>query len=405
MNVSLPQGKTIVALSGGADSVALLRLLLGQGIPLVALHCNFGLRGEEAERDEAFVRDLCQRLGVELHVKHFATRDYARERGISVEMAARELRYEWFEQMRGSLGCESIAVAHHREDQAETVLLNLCRGTGPRGLAGMRERNGHIVRPLLRCSKQELLDYLASLGQSYVTDSTNLQREALRNRIRLDVVPLLRDVNPRAVEHIAETAELVRSLLDEREGGAVGGEGGSVREGGTHSLFSLHEWLRPYGFNSSQIRRIYEERGGQSGAVYESPTHRLLRDRGSLLLSPKGEGGYPRLTHSIHETDAPLTFLRPQPLTPSHAYLDADKLCLPLVERPWQRGDRFHPFGMRGTRLVSDFLTDRKLSLFEKERQRVLVSGGDIVWVVGLRSDDRYRVTADTRRIYCVSVE
>ncbi len=399
MTIKVPQGRTIVALSGGADSVALLRLLLDAGKPvseLVALHCNFHLRGEESDRDERFVCSLCSRLGVALHVRHFQTQDYAREQGISVEMAARELRYEWFGQMRQSLHCHFIAVAHHRDDQAETVLLNLLRGTGLRGLAGMRECNGHIVRPLLAYGKQEILDYLESIGQDYVTDSTNLERDALRNRIRLDVLPLLKDINPKAVEHIVHTASIVASSLE---------AGLADVSTGTYTLHSLHEWLHPYGFTSAQERDILRNIDGPSGAVYESPTHRLLRDRQGLVLSAKNDdAGECALSYQLVETGDAKAFLRTQPLDDLHAYLDADKLTLPLQMRHPQQGDRFCPFGMKGSRLISDFLTDLKLNRFEKERQWLLVSGNDIVWVVGHRSDNRYRVTEDTRRIYCISL-
>jgi len=389
MKINVPEGKTLVALSGGADSVALLRLLLEAGAKVVALHCNFHLRGKESERDEQFVTALCERLGVELHVRHFDTRKVAEQKGISIEMAARELRYQWFEEMRIKLGCDHIAVAHHRDDQAETVLLNLVRGTGLRGLAGMRPLNGVVIRPLLSFSRKEILDYLASKGQDYVTDSTNLEREALRNRLRLDVLPLLRDINPKAVEHICQTAELVASMYDSRQ-----------EEG--YTLYSLYEWLNPYGFTIAQMKDILRDLNGPSGGIYESSTHRLLRDRGKLVLSERGGNALVDLTTEIIETDRPIDLLKTRPLTPEYAYLDADKLCFPLTQRYAEEGDRFRPFGMKGSRLVSDFLTDKKFSRFAKEQQCLLVSGKDVVWVIGQRSDDRYRVTKDTRRIYCI---
>ncbi len=394
MRLNAPKESTLVALSGGADSVALLRLLLDAGTPLAALHCNFNLRGDESRRDEAFVRALCLRLGVPLTVKQFDTQAYARLRGISIEMAARDLRYQWFEEERQRQDCQWIAVAHHRDDQAETVLLNLLRGAGLQGLAGMRERSGHILRPLLGIPRSELLQYLASIGQDYVTDSTNLARGPLRNSLRLDVVPLLRQLNPKAVEHICRTASLVAEHLD-----------GESRLG--YTRHSLHQWLAPLGFTPSQVSQAYEGLGRPPGAVYESPTHRLLRDRNGFVLAPRQDASPPassRLSHTVVDTAEPMQFLAAATLSPDRAYLDADKLSLPLHERPWQRGDRFRPFGMKGTRLVSDFLTDLKLSRFEKERQTVLLSGGDIVWVVGRRSDDRYRVTPSTRRILCLTL-
>ncbi len=386
MKIQLPQGAGIVALSGGADSVALLRLAYACAADVLALHCNFHLRGAESDRDERFVCQLCDVLGIELRVQHFDTQAYARENGQSIEMAARELRYAWFEQVRNIENREWIAVAHHREDQAETVLLNLIRGTGAKGLCGMRSRSGYIVRPLLEYSKEEILQYLQSIGQDYVTDSTNMQRDAQRNRLRLDIIPLLKTINPQAVEHICQTAALMQSMQE-------------PRTEGEYTLASLYEWLHPYGFSLQQQRDILRDIHGTSGAVYESPTHQLLRNRGELVLEPKGEAMLPVVEQCIVETDAPLDFLCSQPLDARHAYLDADKLQLPLQHRFVQTGDAFCPFGMKGRRLLSDFLTDQKLNLFEKRRQSVMLSGEDIVWVVGQRADNRFRVSEQTRRV------
>lgn len=388
---NLLQGPGLAALSGGADSVALLRLLHDRGSVFTALHCNFHLRGAESDRDEAFVRGLCDRLGIPLAVKHFDTSAFAREQKISVEMAARRLRYEWFEQERRRTGARWIAVAHHREDQAETILLNLLRGTGPAGLGGMRPRNGHVVRPLLEWHKRDILGYLESIGQDFVTDSTNLERDTQRNIIRLDVMPLLRQINPQAVEHICRTGELTRSMTDEPE-----------EEGLT--LYELHQWLHPLGFTLSQQHDIHRRQTGGSGAVWLSPTHRLLRDRGRLIAEPREDGAMPDVSQKIVETGNPLEWLAGQPKNAATAYLDADRLTLPLGRRRVRTGDRFHPYGMKGTKLVSDMLTDMKLSRFEKERQTVMTSGEDICWLVGRRSDHRFRVTASTRRVMVLNV-
>ena len=388
----------LVALSGGADSVALLRLLWAEGNDIEALHCNFHLRGEESDRDEHFVTQLCQQLGIPLHIQHFSTRAHANNKGISLEMAARELRYVWFEEMRTRLHADYIAVAHHRDDQAETVLLNLIRGTGLRGLAGMSTINGHILRPLLPYSRQEILNYLSSIGQDYVTDSTNLERDALRNRIRLDVMPLLNELNPRAAEHIAQTAHHVAEAIPYYLRG--------VSQSEELTPTTLHERLLGCGFTPAQEADILAHIGDTSGAVYESHTHRVLRDRGRMLLEAKEvEEEPPALKTDIVETDDALSFLQGQPLTPDHAYLDADKLQFPLTLRHLRQGDRFQPYGMkRGTRLVSDFLTDHKLSLFAKQRQWLACSGNDIVWVCGLRPDHRFRVTSNTHRVAILSL-
>ncbi|MBR4845992.1 MAG: tRNA lysidine(34) synthetase TilS, partial [Bacteroidaceae bacterium] len=202
----------LVALSGGADSIALLRILLELGYSCVAAHCNFHLRGEESNRDEAFCQTLCKELNIELHVTHFDTTTYAQEKGISIEMAARELRYEWFEDLCRTYGYTRVAVAHHRDDSVETLLLNLVRGTGLAGLTGIRPINGRIVRPLLSLTRQKIIIYLEALGQEFVTDSTNLQDEYVRNKIRLQIIPLLKKINPQVSEKISETIQHLREV-------------------------------------------------------------------------------------------------------------------------------------------------------------------------------------------------
>ncbi|MCM1108780.1 MAG: tRNA lysidine(34) synthetase TilS [Clostridium sp.] len=419
--------KVMVALSGGADSVALLRVLLTFNVRCVAVHCNFRLRGAESDRDEIFVRSLCARHGVELHVRAFHTRRYADGLGISIEMAARELRYKWFEQMRGEIGADCIAVAHHRDDAVETLLLNLLRGTGIYGLTGMRRRNGYVVRPLLDFSRSQILDYLKELGQDYVTDSTNLDAdEATRNKIRLEVLPLLETVNPSVRDTLQATAERMADaeyLYDE----AVQAAFHRVIDGRFISLSALeaepaprtvlYEWLSRHRFNSAQVAEIYEQRNGEPGREYQSRDWRLLRDRGGWWLRPVVEE-YPCLSPvlplegkvrlspdvTVCISRRPYTGDAGIPRRRTCASLDMDRLRFPLTVRFIRPGDRFVPFGMKGTRLVSDYLTDAKRSLFDKERQLVVCSGDDIVWLVGERSDDRYRVTSSTRFMFIIEV-
>ena len=397
-HLEVKDGKILVAISGGADSVALLCALLEQGhSPTAALHCNFQLRGEESERDEQFVVTLCKRLNVPLYIKRFDTLEYAQHKGISIEMAARELRYEWFEEQREILHADYIAVAHHREDQAETVILNLIRGTGIRGLAGMHAENGHIIRPLLSVSKQEILEYLKEIGQDFVTDSTNLERDAIRNRIRLDLIPMLQSINPQAVEHIADTAHWIAEALPYYLKGIQNSEGITPT--------TLHEQLREYGFNAAQEQNIMVHIQGQPGAIFESQTHRLLRNRNGFILKSKDETELPPVLYGqIIEMEDALGFIKKSPLLPEYAYIDADKIKFPLILRHPKTGDRFRPFGMKqGTRLISDFLTDQKLSLFDKQSQWLVCSEDNIIWVKGLRIDHRYRVTEKTHRILILS--
>ena len=387
----------LVAVSGGADSVALLCMMHEQGTDIAALHCNFHLRGEESERDERFVSDLCQKLHIPLHVKHFDTRSYAKEHHISIEMAARELRYTWFEEKRQELGAEDIAVAHHRDDQAETVLLNLIRGTGLRGLSGMHPRSGHIVRPLLNWSRQDILDYLSRIGQDFITDSTNLERDALRNRIRLDVMPLLREINPQAAGHIADTARIVAEALPYYRQG--------VDMSTDLSPTTLHERLLGLGFTPAQEQQMWQSQ--RSGATFESATHRATFSQGRLVVEEKlAPAPMPILTESLIEVPDPLAWVTHESLPSDTCVIDARLVSRGLTTRQSKPGDRFRPFGMKGgSRLVSDFLAERGLSVFERQRQWLVCHGDDIVWVIGHRIDDRFRITAATKKILKLSIK
>lgn len=407
--------KVLVALSGGADSVALLRVLHTLGYQCECAHCNFHLRGEESNRDEAFVQQLCQKFDIPLHVTHFDTTDYAHTKRISIEMAARELRYQWFETLRQSIGAKVIAVAHHRDDSVETFLLNLIRGTGINGLKGIAPKNGYVVRPLLQESRENILDYLQHLNQDYVTDSTNLQDEYMRNKIRLNLLPLMKGLNPSVSESIAATAERLADAAliynKEREmaiqrvmkGEKVISISALLDETAPSSL--LFELLHPYGFNSSQIKDIYQSLFGQSGRRFHSSQWEVLRDRDSLILhSFNGEGTNhvpPTLTYETVDITPDFIIPRDKHI----ACLDADKVTLPLTVRKWQAGDKFTPLGMKGKKNVSDYLTDRKFTLFQKEHQYVACQGNKIVWLIGERIDNAYRIDADSKRAVIVRQE
>lgn len=411
----------LVALSGGADSVALACVLQDLGYKIEAAHCNFCLRGAESDRDEAFVTDFCQRRKIVLHRRCFSTHAYAHEHHVSIEMAARTLRYDFFEQLLQERELDCVAVAHHREDNTETVLLNLLRGTGIRGLRGIQYRNGKVVRPLLDVSRQEIEDYLAECHQDYVTDSTNLQDEVQRNKIRLNVMPRMREIYPNADESIHQGARRLSDAFRIYEYGmdllmqqVVHGNRILLEELNRTPAPEtvLYEILNRMDFNPAQVAAIYEQQGGESGKVYESATHRLLRDREALVFEKKAvrpvrlEKVLP-LEGIMRVTDD-VTFLisrssyssgGPLPREKNVICMDLDKVEFPLVVRTPQTGDRFMPFGMKGMKLVSDFLTDLKKNVFEKERQLLVCSGDKIAWVVGERPDDRFRVTEHTRHI------
>lgn len=399
--------KIIVALSGGADSVALLHVLERLGYDIEAVHCNFHLRGDESLRDEDFVRSLCERMNIRLTVAHFDTSTYAAQKKISIEMAARELRYDFFERVRIKCRASAIAVAHHRDDVAETILLNLMRGTGIRGLHGIKAKNGYIVRPLLSCSKQEIVDYLQRVGETFVTDSSNLKNDYTRNKIRLEILPLMREINPSIGATLAETAERVeeaeklydRGIAEGRERVLVGDDiniDALLKEPSPLAL--IHETLHPLGFNSAQCEEIMRNiLAGGSGKSHLSSTHIASRDRNLLIvrrigdesvivvdeeLSPDGNviTPYGELSATTLPFDGEIA------KGANVVTLDYEKIKFPLKLRSVKVGDRFRPYGMRGSKLVSDYLTDRKKSIFEKSRQLVVADAdGTIVWLVGER--------------------
>lgn len=423
---SAADGLWLVALSGGADSVCLLRLLLRLGYRVEALHCNFHLRGAESNRDERFVRRLCAGLGVELHVASFDTRAEAARRGESIEMAARRLRYAWFEERCKALGAACIAVAHHQEDSAETLLLNLLRGSGLRGLCGIRPRNGHVVRPLLCLTRDDIERYLKAWGQDYVTDSTNLQTDCRRNEVRLRLLPLMEELNPSVratlaatAERLAEAEAVYRAAVDRAVPAVFDGQ--RILLAPLHRFPSpealFHEILAPYGFTPAQEESML--RAGRVGASACSERWKLLRDRESFLLVPREEQGEemeidcsadgmcslrPLGQRAVLEWKSFLLqpdFVIPRSADVFCADADAFSAVARLVVRVPRRGDRFEPFGMKGSKLVSDYLTDRKLDRHSKEMQPLLVDDGRIAWVVGMRPARPFCLTALSRRALC----
>ena len=427
----------LVALSGGADSVALLLLLKEHGFNVHAAHCNFHLRGDESDRDEAFCMELCQRLGVELHRAHFNTHEYAELHKVSIEMAARELRYRWFEQLRQDIGAAGICVAHHRDDSVETVLLNLIRGTGLRGLTGIKPRSEQVMtcsqkpqgqlklmvlRPLLGVSRAEIEAFLTEKGQKYVTDSTNLEADVLRNKVRLQVLPLLRELNPAVSENIQRTADNLgeaQEVLDAVVGKYKDSnilELSELEKYGS-SEYIIFEWLKNYGFNGNQVRQILD--AGCGGIVSSVMGYDVLKDRSRLIVEktenyPQGvrnvtsrpskrivvpeEGTYVLDENNTFRVRKCAVYVSK---VPHIATLDAAKVRFPLTVRRVEEGDWMVPYGMKGRKLLSDLMTDLKMNVFEKRRQLVVVDAqGVIVWAVGLRTDQRAAVRESTVSVW-----
>lgn len=425
-------GRVLVALSGGADSMCLLTALLRLGYRVEAAHCNFHLRGIHSDNDAHFVRQHCERLNVTLHLTDFDTTREAELHGESLEMAARRLRYAWFEDVMQRTGIRTLCVAHHLNDNTETALLNLTRGTGIRGLTGMSRQHEHIVRPMLTLTRHEVEDFLKEEGIDFVTDHTNTDTRFRRNKIRHEVLPLLRSLNPSAdqaiadtMRHLSGTAALadyaVQQLRDgicQRVGTGIDIDQTAWRHlplpaEGREAL--LHELLAPFRFSPilSDILKSFER---EPGAVFENHdyiathTHKGLSIRrrptrfaamplpksGTVLLPDGTRIELLRLER--HE-------LQDIPRSTDTACLDADKVTGELLCRSTIGGDRFRPLGMHGTKLVSDYLTDRKRSRIDKMAARVVCDGAHIVWLIGERIDDRYAICADTRSVILIRAE
>ena len=401
--------KVLLAVSGGVDSMVMASLFIAsQSFNIAVAHVNFGLRGNDSETDEVFVQHWAERNSVPFYVQRFDTLSYARTHKCSVEMAAREIRYQWFEQLRLTLKMDWVAVAHNANDHAETIILNLIRGTGLRGLCGIPDKRGAIIRPMLHFGRTQIETYAQQNGIPYREDATNALNDFSRNRIRNRVLPVLTSINPRTVERInasslhfkeahyilEEELEKKRASWCRQEDGAFFIELAKIAED-SHPAYWLYELLCPYGFGSGQMKQIIDLIEAQPGRKVLSDTHILYKDRGVLaLFRIHEEETLPKVHTTLHKKGS---------YSLSHsggiAALDANKIQFPFNLRKWVLGDRFIPLGMHTFKKVSDFLTDLHLPLWEKERQLVLCSGKDIVWVVGKRIDERYKIDKDTENI------
>ena len=423
--------KIIVGLSGGMDSMVLLDILTLLGYSCIAAHCNFHLRGEESNRDEIFVKKWCKSIDIPFTSINFDTNQYALDRKISIEMAARELRYNWFETLRKHYQANYIAVAHHKDDSVETVLLNLIRGTGIKGLTGISAKNGHVVRPLLCISRLEIEKYILERDIPHVTDSTNSEDLYLRNSLRLNVLPLLETLNPSVKDTIYRTSRnlteaekiysesIQKSIKDVFFDNKI--DINKLRQ--TASPRSvLFELLTTYNFTPSTIEDISESIDSISGKIFYSDSgsdlkkkkYRLIKDRSYFLLDVVNDIINDNQTYLIEEEtteiDFPINLKIREISSPKDIiydsrflYIDADKIKYPLVLRKWRSGDWFIPFGMKGRKKLSDYFSDRKFSLKDKEDAWLLASGDDIVWIVGERNDNRFRISEDTIKI--ISIE
>ena len=421
-----PGSKVIVGLSGGTDSVVLTHLMHQAGFQVIAAHCNFQLRAAESDNEQAFVESFTAGLGIELFVMHFETAAYAAAKNISIQMAARELRYEWFEKLRVSQHCAAIAVAHHADDQLETFFLNLIRGSGLQGLKGMKARNGYVVRPLLGFRRVEIEAYLNQHQLHAKEDSSNADTKYLRNKIRLQLIPAFAGLTDGAKEGLYTSVGLLnqdavlhtellerecsRFLEQQGEDWYIRKDSWMETETANAMLYAL---IGPFGFKGAAINEILLSAISNTGARYFSTSHRLSCEREGLLIQRivdlktrqplDVEQAVSQISHPLNLTFEVIDLQSVESLRqpPEVALLDFALLHFPLRLRPVSRGDRFQPFGMKGSRLVSDFLTDRKLSRAEKEKVFVLENAdGAIVWLVGFRIDDRFAVAPETKKVW-----
>ena len=419
-----PDDTVIVGLSGGADSVALLHLLVQLNYSCIAAHCNFHLRGDESLQDEVFAQQKAAFLQIPFYKKDFDTIGYANRKQISVEMAARELRYGWFEELRIIHHAQAIAVAHHQDDSVETVLINLIRGTGIRGLTGIYPKRDLIIRPLLETTRLEILDWLHQKNITYRTDSTNLSDEYTRNFIRLRILPMMESLNPSVSKAITRTAGYLsdietiymdyiekerQRLMDDRQRISILGLIQSIAP-----QTVLYELIKPFGFTRFVAESVFNSLSGEPGKVFYSPTsnYQIVKDRDFLLITtkqPRKETVYSIYADDLIEVPIRLRMQKTEK-TPefqidkskSAVSFDFDKLIFPLTLRTWRRGDWFVPFGMKGRKKLSDYFNDHKFDRNKKDQTWLLCSGSDIIWIVGERSDDRYKIDKSTKFIVTV---
>lgn len=415
--------RILLGVSGGVDSMVMAHLFLKAGFTFAIAHCNFGLRDEESENDQEFVQSFASENNLAFHTKKFDTEKFASENKLSVQMAARRLRYRWFDQLKKRYNYDVIAMGHNKDDLVETFFINIARGTGLKGITGIKPRNRDIVRPLLFATREEILKYSAENDIAYREDSSNRTVKYSRNKIRHHIIPEFQRLNPRFLETVRENTErfqdaytIYLKAVEEKKAELTFEEGSELyidiyklnelQEKNTY----LFEILKPFGFTKEVIHEIVDHLEAEPGKEFFSATHKLVKDRDYLIVAPVEEETTSRfyIDEWIHRIDKPISLEFDLiednqdyriPRDPNKAAIDYDKIQFPLMLRKWQQGDYFKPFGFAHYKKLKDFFVDRKYSILDKERTWILASGEKIIWIVGDRLDDRFRVDNHTRRI------
>ena len=422
--------KLLIAVSGGIDSVVLTHIFHELEYNIALAHCNFQLRGKESDGDEAFVEDLAKKLDIPVFIKKFDTLQFASEEKLSVQLAARKLRYDWFNELLHQKQYDYLITAHHADDAVETFLINLSRGTGLDGLTGIPKQNGKIIRPLLPFSREQIEKYAKEQKINWREDATNEETKYLRNKIRHKIIPILKELNPNFLSTFSKTLDNlqgIRAIADDRIEEV---SKDVISESVDKSIFQfnieklkelnnpkayLFEMLKQYGFTEwNDVENLLNT---QSGKYVYSNSHKLLKDREFLLLSKiinsvsediffiEKDSSFlktEKISLKITETKEPVRSLKSLPST--SILIDKDLLKFPLIVRKWKEGDYFYPFEMKGKKKISKYFKDQKISNFEKENSWLLCSENDIVWVVGQRSDDRFKITDETKHIVQIEI-
>jgi tRNA(Ile)-lysidine synthase len=429
-NLFSKDDRILIALSGGVDSVVLSHLMCRANYKISLAHCNFHLRDEESNRDEAFVRSWAKENNIPLFVKEFDTYQYMKENKLSLEMAARDLRYNWFNSLLESEGFTCLCTAHHLDDSIETFFINLLRGTGIAGLHGIKVKNDKIVRPLLFATREEILSYAKQNNISYVEDSTNSETKFTRNKIRHNLFPVLREINPnfefalkKDIEYLNDTEFIFRREIEKTKKEIIETEQevikiniSKLKQLNPMKIY-LYEILSEYGFNETNINDILSCLDEISGKQFFSKTHRLVKDRHYIFIDVIKNNTTNDFflidncqSSLIHPLKMQIELLRDLKFIniskdKNIAMLDADLLKFPLILRKWRQGDSFVPFGMKKEKKLSDYFTSNKYSLLDKENQWILCSEEKIVWLIAERIDDRFRISNKTKNILKIEVE
>lgn len=419
----------LIAVSGGVDSVVLLDLFSKTNYKIAIAHCNFSLRGDESNQDEEFVKQLAEKYGVEIFIKKFNTKKISEKTRLSIQETARNLRYEWFYELVGQHNFNRIAIAHHFDDQAETFFINLFRGSGVSGLKGMPVKRDKIIRPLLFARRVEIEQYAHKNKLNFREDSSNSSDKYLRNRIRHNILPEIENMAnnfPVAIadslRFLSEDEIMLKQLVQKKKESVFLFKNKQIviPQEGIFCFDSPDVWLfymlKGFGFTrgvTDEIMLALLE--NKIGKIFFSESHQLLVDRGQVIIREKlHKMNHKRKWHLRKRSISVPLKLTPRVFEnstsvklkkePAFAYFDFEKLKFPLIIRHWKEGDQFVPFGMKGSKLVSDFLIDRKVNLFEKENTFVMLSGEEIIWVIGMRSSENFKVTGLTKKIYHVEL-